>query len=356
MTEFNAKEQARLDLYLDVFSRAPQTPTRVDSRVRSFFATAESEPSDFQAWLCEHRAQTQLAKMSSEKQAAAFRQYIAPVRDRLAAMGESAGVLVLFGDVYESSRRLALSKTRQAEDGGLSVLFNLNVLRHWRFVPEVETKDRAYWRKSNSLVFRGAMTNAFERRDSDGRSSSPRFRFFKYFTERASASARKRCDIGFTNLDNFGKPEWAARLRAAGLEADIATIRQQLRHRFLLSLEGNDVASGLKWQLASRSVVIMPRPRVVSWFCETLLEPWRHYVPVDDDFDDLEEVLDWCAAHGARCREISAEGRAHVAGFLDAAREELISQTVFETYLRHARFTAPAEFRPEMRARNLERL
>lgn len=35
---------------------------------------------------------------------------------------------------------------------------------------------------------------------------------------------------------------------------------------------GNDVASGLKWMLASNSVVFMPLPRVETWAMESLLQ------------------------------------------------------------------------------------
>ncbi len=39
-------------------------------------------------------------------------------------------------------------------------------------------------------------------------------------------------------------------------------------------LEGNDVASGLKWALLSQSVVMMPPPQHTSWAMEELLQPW----------------------------------------------------------------------------------
>ena len=48
----------------------------------------------------------------------------------------------------------------------------------------------------------------------------------------------------------------------------------------IVSVEGNDVASGLVWQLLSSSAVLMPPPMVVSWAMEDLLVPWTHYVPL----------------------------------------------------------------------------
>ena len=37
-------------------------------------------------------------------------------------------------------------------------------------------------------------------------------------------------------------------------------LRSELIPRYALSLEGNDVATNLKWLLASNSVVVMPSP------------------------------------------------------------------------------------------------
>lgn len=71
---------------------------------------------------------------------------------------------------------------------------------------------------------------------------------------------------------------------------------EQLKYRYLIAVEGaasvqhplrcaihvftpspptttgNDVASGLKWMLASNSVVFMPLPRYETWIEESMLE------------------------------------------------------------------------------------
>ena len=43
------------------------------------------------------------------------------------------------------------------------------------------------------------------------------------------------------------------------------TMEDQLKYKYILMLEGNDVATGLKWQLISNSVVFMARPTCVSF-------------------------------------------------------------------------------------------
>jgi hypothetical protein len=61
------------------------------------------------------------------------------------------------------------------------------------------------------------------------------------------------------------------------------------KYRYLVSVEGNDVATNLKWALASGCVVLMPKPRVETFFAEGMLKPYVHYVPISDDTSDLEE-------------------------------------------------------------------
>jgi Glycosyl transferase family 90 len=70
-------------------------------------------------------------------------------------------------------------------------------------------------------------------------------------------------------------------------------------------LEGNDVASGLKWALLSQSVVLMPVPRHTSWAMEEWLEPWIHYIPLQEDAADVEEKMAWVLEHEEEARAIA---------------------------------------------------
>jgi hypothetical protein len=80
-----------------------------------------------------------------------------------------------------------------------------------------------------------------------------------------------------------------------------------LRYKYLLSIEGNDVATGLKWNLASSSVVFMPIPSVSTYAMEDKLVPYVHYIPLKRDGSDLEEQLAWARANDDKCRWISEQ-------------------------------------------------
>ena len=57
------------------------------------------------------------------------------------------------------------------------------------------------------------------------------------------------------------------------------SIKDQLKYRFIISVEGNDVTSGLKWQLYSNSIILMYKHNW-GWLMEFRLKPYYHYVPI----------------------------------------------------------------------------
>ena len=67
------------------------------------------------------------------------------------------------------------------------------------------------------------------------------------------------------------------------------------------------MATGLKWQLASNSVVFMAKPTTVSFLMKDLLLPYVHYVPVKDDYSNLVEMVEWARKHEKRCKWISEQ-------------------------------------------------
>ena len=61
--------------------------------------------------------------------------------------------------------------------------------------------------------------------------------------------------------------------------AGIMSYEDMLQYKFIISIEGNDVATNLKWALLSNSVVLMPIPTKASWFMEDMLIPFVHFIP-----------------------------------------------------------------------------
>lgn len=74
-------------------------------------------------------------------------------------------------------------------------------------------------------------------------------------------------------------------------------------HKCLLLLPGNDIASGSSWYFAGNSVVLMPRPHLehILYF---EMNPWEHYVPLENDPADILVKLKWVLDNQLEARKI----------------------------------------------------
>ena len=97
-------------------------------------------------------------------------------------------------------------------------------------------------------------------------------------------------------------------------------------------MEGNDVASNLKWVMSSNSLAVMTRPTCETWFMEGQLRPDYHYVEVKEDFSDFEDKLKYYIAHPEKAEEIIAHAHEYVSQFRDNKREELLQLMVMQRY------------------------
>lgn len=208
----------------------------------------------------------------------------------------------VFGDVIHVPDSPSIVKSRPVGgDNVHSVLLNLDKLRHFRRVEDP-------WRFSEKIgaaVWRGAPSNPM------------RARLVERFHD------HDRFDIGMAGA---GAPEkWRKRP---------LSIPEQLRYRYVISIEGYDVATNLKWILASRSLCLMPASRYETWFMEGRLLPGVHYVELAEDFSDLEEKIDHYESHPDEAEAIIAAAYDFHAQFSVQWREDIIALLVLARYFR----------------------
>ena len=83
------------------------------------------------------------------------------------------------------------------------------------------------------------------------------------------------------------------------------TLTEIFQHKFLFCLEGFDVSSILNIVLCSNSLAIMPKMYYENTIINSsYLKPYVHYVPIKEDFSNLEEVMKWCLNNDDKCKEI----------------------------------------------------
>ena len=209
------------------------------------------------------------------------------------------------GDVYFTPPCPCIVKSRLlTEDNSNSVILKLDKLRHFLFVHD----RKSFREKQDKVIFRGKI-----------RSSRVRTAFLKKFINHPVF------DCGVVESREDVPKEW---------ERPKRTIREHLDYKFIMALEGNDVASNLKWVMSSNCLAVMTRPTCETWFMEGSLIAGYHYVEVKEDFSDLEEKIRYYTEHIQEAEDIIAHAHEYVSQFMDKEREEIIQLLVLQKYLR----------------------
>ncbi len=209
----------------------------------------------------------------------------------------------LSGDITHVPDFPTIVKSRPIGDCNVnSVILNLDKIRHFIFVND----KKSFSGKKDLLVGRGAVTQPHRKRFLEMYFSHP------------------LCNVGQVNCDNQGDKYLVEKM----------TIDEQLEYKFILSLEGNDVATNLKWVMSSNSLAVLPRPKYETWFMEGTLVPDYHYVLIKDDYSDLEERLTYYIEHTEAGLDIIKNANEYVGQFRNKKCEDVISLLVLDKYFR----------------------
>lgn len=211
----------------------------------------------------------------------------------------------LFGDITHVPEVPTLLKSRPINgDNTNSILMKLNSVRHFIFVDD----KLQYEEKLDKVVWRGKCYTPH------------RIEFIKIFYK------HPRCDFGQTNTKGDLNVPWQKKK---------LSLSEQLKYKFILAIEGNDVASNLKWAMSSNSLVFMTKPKYETWFMEGLLKPDYHYVLLKDDYSDLDEKIEFYLTHTDKAKEIIANAHQHVEIFKNPKKELLMSLLVLDKYFKN---------------------
>lgn len=210
----------------------------------------------------------------------------------------------LFGDITHVPKIPSVTKSRPVSNNNKSILMKFNKVRHFYFV-----NDKTSFRdKQNKLIWRGAAHQPHRKA------------FLNRYYDKSLL-----LDIG-----EFNKNPRADSL----YKAPFATIREQLQSKFLLAIEGNDVATNTKWIMSSNSLCLMAKPKYETWFMEGALIPNHHYASVKEDYSDLEEVIHYYLEHPDEAERIIQNANAYVAQFKNKKAEDWLNLKVLEKYFR----------------------
>ncbi|MFQ8804580.1 MAG: glycosyl transferase family 90 [Alistipes indistinctus] len=95
------------------------------------------------------------------------------------------------------------------------------------------------------------------------------------------------------------------------------TLFEHLVYKFILTLEGIDVSTSLKWVMSTNSVAVMPRPTYETWFMEGTLIPNYHYIEIKSDYSDLPQRLQYYIDHPEEAEAIARHAHEYISQFRD---------------------------------------
>lgn len=214
------------------------------------------------------------------------------------------------------------------------IVWKLATHRHYDKLYQVYQKDTAWNNKKNLAIFRGQLTGS-----RDG--------YNKTLTDKENCQRLIRCRLVY----NHHKSKYidakltSTRNRLPDILSGVPLLSKKIdlqdmmEYKGLIMIEGNDVASGLKWALLSQSVVLMPPPKHTSWAMEELLEPWVHYIPLDEAASDVEEKMKWIIDNDEAAQRISERATLWMEDLIfhpNAAEDDrLIEEEILRRYRAH---------------------
>ena len=214
------------------------------------------------------------------------------------------------------------------------IVWKLATDRHFKKLNDVYRYDTQWSRKNNSAVFRGQLTGSRDGYD-------------KHLTDDENCQNMPRCRLVYNHANSTliharltsTRGRLPDVLNGVELLAGKVKIDTLLGHKGIIMIEGNDVASGLKWALMSQSVVLMPPPKHTSWCMEELLEPWVHYIPLDESATNVEERMQWVVDHDEDAQRISERATLWMEDMVfhpDASQDDrLIQEEILRRYEAH---------------------
>ena len=223
--------------------------------------------------------------------------------------------LSISADGIDNQDLPAIVKVRYIDNPKGGILGPLEYGRHWGLLRDVKSYKGKWMNKRSECIWRGAPTGDQDYDEESKSWKNTRIAFCNKWKD--------KYDIGIT----LTWDKWDSIYIKKSL-----TIHEMLNYKYIISIPGNDKDSGINWKLSSNSVVLMAPPKIESWLMEGLLEPYVHYVPLADDYSDLDKIVEWCRNNDDKCKEIMRNANNFMKQFENREVEIKIFNMIKEHY------------------------
>jgi len=133
---------------------------------------------------------------------------------------------------------------------------------------------------------------------------------------------------GLNQRDYFKKLHSENRFPKVNYEESTMSKEDQAKFKYILDIDGfSNTWDATVWKLYSGSVLLKLKSRWKQWYYDDLHE-WEHYVPVENDFSDLNDKIEWCIHNEDKCIQITENAKRFV---LDKLNWERVRQDVISS-------------------------
>lgn len=152
---------------------------------------------------------------------------------------------------------------------------------HTKLLNDIDNNLVKWNKKINKLIYRGNNKNGYIYNFIENKNVIPR----EYFCEKFKNNK-------LINLDNKKLSK-----------------SKQMEYKYILDIDGyTNSWEGTVWKLYSGSVVLKQKSIWAQWYYDELIE-WVHYIPINNDFSNLEVIINWCINNDDICKQIAINAR-----------------------------------------------
>jgi len=142
----------------------------------------------------------------------------------------------------------------------------------------------------------------------------------------------KFVNAGFTDYTQQWPEKFLQQLKKSFPLQPQVTQQSALAYKYLINIDGNACTySPMAFILYSQSLLLKPRSDNIQWYYHKL-QPYVHYLPVAEDFSDLEAKYFWAQSHQSEDRTMA--NNAHNLA-LEVFNEQAIIDATIEAFTKY---------------------
>lgn len=241
-------------------------------------------------------------------------------------------LITLHDEAYQSFAWpvLAFAATQQQIDDKEVVLMpDSDVMRGYGvLMNRINSGVRQYpWnKKQNKIFWRGVASGAnYTTNDING---SKRLRFLNAALGKQFIDARF---TDYTHMLNDSFKQKLANIPHLSLTPAVSP-QQSLSYKYLIDVDGHSCSfSRMAWILYSNSVLMKHTSDKIQWYYH-LLKPYQNYIPIKEDFSDLQQQYEWAEAHPQQVLKISKNARAVARRVFSEYQVKIAFKKAFQDY------------------------